>query len=43
MNKTTYDRVVERIGNIVNRKGLPKEEYDKALGIKKKVQEFISC
>ena len=35
MNKTTYDRVVERIGNIVNKEGLPKEEYDKALGIKK--------
>lgn len=35
MNKTTYDRVVERIGSIVNKEGLPKQEYDKALGIKK--------
>jgi len=35
MTKTTHDRVLERIGSIVNKEGLPKEEYDKALGIKK--------
>jgi hypothetical protein len=35
MSKTTYDRVVERIASIVNKEGLPKKEYDKALGIKK--------
>ena len=35
MTKTIYDRVVERISNIVNKEGLPKEDYDKALGIKK--------
>lgn len=36
MDKTTYDRVVERITNIPNKEGLPKEDYDKALGIKNK-------
>jgi hypothetical protein len=35
MSKTTYDRVVERIARIVHKEGLPKKEYDKALGIKK--------
>lgn len=35
MNKTIYDRVVERIATIVNKEGLPKEDYNKALGIKK--------
>ena len=35
MGKTIYKRVVEKIANILNREGLPKNEYEKALGIKK--------
>lgn len=35
MGKTIYKRVVEKIANIPNREGLPKNEYEKALGIKK--------
>ena len=30
-----FMRVVEKIANIPNREGLPKNEYDKALGISK--------
>ena len=35
MGKTIYKRVVEKIANIRNREGLPKDEYEKALGIEK--------
>ena len=35
MGKTIYERVVEKIANIPNREGLPKNEYEKALGISK--------
>ena len=36
--KTTYDRVMEKI-NSINK--LPKEDLDRALGIKNKVEENI--
>ena len=34
MEKTTYDKVMERINQITDKEGLPKDDYDKALGIK---------
>ena len=34
MEKTTYDKVMERINQIPDKEGLPKDDYDKALGIK---------
>ena len=38
MGKTIYERVVEKIANIPDREGLPKNEYEKALGISKKTK-----
>ena len=35
MGKTIYERVAEAIADIPDREGLPKDEYDKALGISK--------